>query len=265
MAFSRRLRNAFLFIAVMGVLAAGNLSAQVLPVLNSFNGRKFNGTLSVPGPVQFDGCTFVTDSIVLDHSYGVVFRNCSFESRNAVLYLAGSGDGMILKDCSINGCGLFRFSRKPLLSDRNYIANVTINGLEWVVSDDDESVIDIQGLDLEENVQGNLNGPVVMFVSADKKQLKGGETANLKIRGLDKDMFVGWHCMDSTANIVVENESDCFFIAPQTVTERRDVLVTAYTECGLEAACIMTLVPDNNAVIPKGNKKEKSKRSGKRK
>lgn len=265
MVISRRLQNAFLMLAVMGIIAANNLSAQVLPVLNSFNNRVFNGTLGVFGPVLFDGCTFVTDSIVLDHSYGVVFRNCSFESRNAVLYLAGSGDGMILTDCCINGCGLLRFSRKPLLSDRNYIANVTINGLEWVVSDDDESVTDIQGLDLEERVQGTLDGPVVMLVSADKKQLKGGETANLTIRGLDKDMFVGWHCLDSTANIVVENESDCLFIAPHTVTEKRDVLITAYTECGLEAACMLTLVPDDKTVIPKGNKKEKSKRSGKKK
>lgn len=267
MAISRLLQKAYLLLAVFGMGVAETMSAQVLSVLNSFSNRTFNGTVNVSWPVLFDHCTFVTDSIVLNHSYGAVFRNCRFESGNSVLYLAGSGDGMILSDCDVNGCGCVRFSLQQSMCDRNYIQNVTVNGLEWLVPDDQESITDIEGLELGQSVQGLPSGPMLMLVSADKTTLKTGDASNLRIRGLEKGMFVGWHSADSAVVLSVDDDFCCSVRAIQKVTQRKDVLITAYTEYGLEAACMLTIIPDDPVVADKGkkNKKDKPSRRKKRK
>ena len=89
-----------LSVAVATVLVTvASASAQTVPALDTFSGRTFEGTVYASWPVVFDGCTFITDSVVLNHSYGTVFRNCSIESRTGVLYMAESGDGIILADC----------------------------------------------------------------------------------------------------------------------------------------------------------------------
>ena len=134
-------------------------------MLNSFRSRTFNGTVDVSWPVEFDGCTFLTDSVVLSRSYGAVFRNCRFESRSGKLYMAESGSGMILSGCEITGCDRFSFSRNPEPADRNYVADVTVNGSELNVPEEQESVIEIDGLDLAMSVEGGSRGPLLMPLS----------------------------------------------------------------------------------------------------
>ena len=248
---------------MLAVVPAGNsLSAQVLPVLNSFRDRTFNGTIDVSWPVVFDGCTFVTDSIVLRHSYGAVFRNCRFESRTGVFYVAESGDGMILADCDVAGCKELRFCRIPSLSDRNYITGVTVNGDECTVLDEQEGIVDIDGLGLSESVMGKSDGPLIMIMSSGKSVLGSGESALITVCGLDKGMFVGWQSSDPAVKLGVEGDFSCTVTAPLQITEDRIAVISAYTEYGLEAACIMTLKADGEtaaSVKKKGKASRKNK------
>ena len=71
MAMSKLLKMSCMLFAAMCISATSVVQAQVLPILNSFSNRTFNGTVDVSWPVLFDGCIFVTDSVVLRHSYGV--------------------------------------------------------------------------------------------------------------------------------------------------------------------------------------------------
>lgn len=132
------------FCVVTLITAASGASAQVLPVLNTFSGRTFEGTLDVSWPVLFDGCTFRTDGLVLKHSYGAVFRNCTFECKGGRLYIAGSGDGIILADCEVKGCDGLSISREFSAAYRNYVTGVTVNGDECSVLDEQETIIDIR-------------------------------------------------------------------------------------------------------------------------
>lgn len=244
----------------MSSMYIGNgLSAQVLPVLNSFRGRTFNGTLDVSWPMLFEDCTFVTDSVVLRHSYGAVFRNCTFESRTGTLYMAENGDGVILADCDVTGCDELRFCRIPSLTDRNYITGVRINGEECSVLDEQESIIDIDGLELSETVTEGSAGPMFMIMNADRNTLRGGETAVVSVRGLEGGMFVGWQSSDPTLELRVDGEFSCTVIAPAQVNESGTVVISAYTEYGLEAACKLTLAADEQTAVSvkKSRKKQR--------
>ena len=42
-----------------------------------------------------------------------------------------------------------------------------------------------------------------MLMCADKKVLKGGETATMQLRGLEKGMFAGWQSSDTLVSIKV--------------------------------------------------------------
>ena len=256
MPMTKLLHRLLLFFAVTGFAVSNGVSAQILPVLNSFSNRTFQGTIDVSWPVEFSGCTFVVDSVVLRHSYGAVFRNCRFESRSGVLYIAGSGDGMILSDCEVTGCDRLMFSREYSIADRNYLNEVRVNGDECTVLEDQETITDIEGLDLSESVNDN-KGPLFMLMSTDRKVLKGGETASMQLRGLEKGMFAGWQSSDTLVSIKVGADAfECTVCAPETVTETRYVLISAYTEYGLEAACVLTLMPEVTAL-----KKERGSRS----
>lgn len=259
MPMTKLLHRLLLFFTVTGITASNGLSAQKLPVLNSFSNRTFQGTVDVSWPVEFNGCTFIVDSVVLRHSYGAVFRNCRFESRSGVLYIADSGDGMILSGCEVTGCDKLMFSREYSIADRNYLNDVRINGDEYTVLEDQETITDIEGLELSERVNNN-NGPLFMLMCADKKVLKGGETATMQLRGLEKGMFAGWQSSDTLVSINVGADAfECTVFAPETVTEKRNVLISAYTEYGLEAACVLTLMPETTAF--KKEKGSKSKRT----
>ena len=230
---------------VMLVAATTGASAQVLPVLNTFSGRTFEGTVDVSWPVLFDGCTFHTDGVVLNHSYGAVFRNCTFESKGGMVYVAETGDGIILADCEFKGCDGLMMSKEYTPADRNYITDVTVNGEECTVLDDQTAIIDIDGLELSESVRGSSNGPMLMIMSADRSSINGGETAHVKVRGLEKGMFIGWLSSDQDVEIKVgDDEMSCTVYAPESVREDKSVIISAYTEYGLEAACIIRLVPD---------------------
>lgn len=245
MKVSKALQKVCVLLASAFLASGGNIRAQVLPVLNSFRNMTFEGTLDVSWPVAFDGCTFRTDSVVLKHSYGAVFRNCRFESRSGVLYVSGSGDGMILSDCEITGCDRLMLSRDYTLADRNYISGITVGGEECSVLDDQEMVIDIDGLELSETVKGNGDGPLIMLMSADRYALKGGETAGVRLRGLEDGMFAGWLSSDPDLRILVNDDGfGCTVTAPAVIDSKRDVIISAYTEYGLEAACVITLLPD---------------------
>lgn len=274
MLMSKRLYRLFVPVAVVLMTAVQGVWAQVIPVVHGFSGRTFDGTVDVSWPVSFDSCTFVTDSVVLNQSYGAVFRNCRFESRTGRLYIAGSGDGMIMADCDVTGCEGFRFSLRASDSDRNYITGVRVNGDECTVMDEQESIIDIEGLELEETVRGKATGPMLMLMSADRTALKDAETAHLTLRGLENGMFVGWQLSDPVAEMTVKNDFSCSITAPDSITEGRKVIVSAYTEYGLEAACEIELVPREQMVVldkkarkklEKARKKQEKKLRKKRK
>lgn len=227
------------------IAATTGVSAQVLPVLNTFSGRTFEGAVDVSWPVLFDGCTFRTDGVALKHSYGAVFRNCTFESKGGMVYVAETGDGIILADCEFKGCDGLMISKVFSPASRNYITGVTVNGEECSVLDEQVTIIDIDGLELSESVLGISNGPMLMIMSADRSTLKSGESAQVKVRGLDQGMFIGWLSSDPDVVIKVgDDEMSCTVYAPESVKDDKSVIISAYTEYGLEAACMIRLVPD---------------------
>ncbi len=239
------------------VLSVSSVCAQVLPLLGQFRGSTFSGTVDVSWPVLFEDCTFVTDSVVLRHSYGALFRNCRFESRTGVLYMAGSGDGIILADCDVTGCSELRFSMNQTAADRNYVTGVRVNADECAVLDDQESIIEIDGLELDDCVRGDLDGPVMLIMSADKTALKAGEIATLRLRGLENGMFVGWKASDPATRLTVDGAFTCMVTAPEQIEGNRTVVVSAYTEYGLEAACVITLESGKTITENKSRKKRK--------
>lgn len=218
------------------IAAASGASAQVLPVLNTFTGRTFEGTVNVSWPVLFDGCTFRTDEVVLKHSYGVVFRNCKFEGKGGNLYIAESGDGIILADCEVTGCDALSICKEYRPANRNYITDVTVNGEECSVLDEQETIIDIDGLELEESVRGESDGPMFMIMNSDKSVLTKGEIAYLQVRGLEKGMFVGWSASDRGIRLTVDEDGLGCRVYAADVSDLNSVVVSAYTEYGLEAA-----------------------------
>lgn len=263
MVISRRLYVLYMLLAVT-LFAASGVSAQMLPILNSFRSRTFDGTVDVSWPVEFDGCTFMTDSVVLSHSYGAVFRNCRFESRSGKLYVAESGSGMILSGCDFTGCDGFSFSRHPEPADRNYISDVTVNGSELSVWEELESVVEIDGLGVAESVAGSSNGPLLMLMSTPNNVLRPGETATLQVRGLEDGMFIGWHVSDSTVSIKVGDDPfACMVTMPEQEAGQKSFIVCAYTEYGLEAACELFLRPQAETVVTP-ERKVKNKRSSRK-
>ncbi len=239
--------------ALLMCLSAGvGMNARTLPVLNRFSNRSFDGTVQVSWPVLFEGCTFRTDSIVLSRSYGAILRNCRIESTSGVLYIAQEGDGIILSDCELIGCSELRFTPAPSVQDRNYVSGVMIGDSEYEVSDDEETVIDIDGLGLSDIVNGLKEGPMVLTIQADKTDLKAGETATLRLRGLDEGMFLGWSVSDPEAVIKVNADGfSCSVTMPSDTREPCSVVVSAHTEYGLEAAQVIHVQPLKSAAKAK--------------
>lgn len=225
-----------MLVATVLIAAASGASAQVLPVLNTFSGRTFSGTVDVSWPVLFEGCTFRTDGAVLKKSYGAVFRNCKFEGKGGRLCIAESGDGIILVDCQVTGCDGLSINKDYNPANRNYITGVTVNGEECSVLDEQETIIDIDGLELEESVRGESDGPLFMIMNADKTVLESGGIAYLQVRGLEKGMFVGWSSSARGLKLTVdENGMGCRVYAAD-VGNLKSAVISAYTEYGLEAA-----------------------------
>ena len=226
---------------LMVVLPLGKgLSAQVLPVLNTFSGRTFEGTVDVSWPVLFDGCTFRTDGTVISHSYGAVFRNCTFECTGGELYIAGSGDGIILADCQVKGCDALSISREFSPANRNYITGVTVNGEECSVLDEQETIIDIDGLELADRVTDG-SGPLIMIMSSDKNVLRKGEIAYMHLRGLEEGMFVGWQASDPGLRLTVDEDGMGCRVYAASIKGNGKAVISAYTEYGLEAALMITI------------------------
>lgn len=260
MLMSKQLHKAVALLLTVLSMSAGT-QAQVLPILGSFRGSTFRGTLDVSWPAVFENCTFVTDSVVLRHSYGALFRNCRFESLSGVLYMAQSGSGMILTGCEVTGCSELRFSRTPSVADRNYVADIKVNGEECPVTDDQETIIDIDGLELYRNITDGKSEPLFMLLSPDRCELAGGQTAVVSIRGLKSGMFVGWQSSDPSVRIVVDDPFVCRITAPEMIAEPHTAVISAYTEYGLEAACEIRLVPDRT--VSDSNKRERKGRKRK--
>lgn len=225
-----------MLVATVLIAAVTGASAQVLPVLNTFSGRTFEGTVDVSWPVLFENCTFRTDGVVLNHSYGAVFRNCKFECKGGNLYVAGSGDGIILADCDVTGCDGLSICKEYDPANRNYITGVTVNGEECTVLDEQETIIDIEGLELEERVHDLSDGPLFMIMNADKSVLESGEIAYLRVRGLEKGMFVGWSASDSGLKLTVDEDGLGCRVFAADVRNLKSAVISAYTEYGLEAA-----------------------------
>ncbi len=221
--------------AAMLFTAASGAWAQVLPVLNTFSGRTFEGTADVSWPVLFDGCTFRTDGLVINHSYGAVFRNCTFECTGGELCIAGSGDGIILADCEVKGCNALSICREFSPASRNYIMGVTVNGEECTVLDEQETIIDIDGLEMAESVADG-SGPMIMIMSADKSVLRKGEIAYMHLRGLEEGMFVGWQSSDNGLKLTVDADGMGCRVYAASIKGNKKAVISAYTEYGLEAA-----------------------------
>lgn len=221
--------------AAMLFTAASGAWAQVLPVLNTFSGRTFEGTVDVSWPVLFDGCTFRTDGLVINHSYGAVFRNCTFECTGGELCIAGSGDGIILADCEVKGCNALSICREFSPASRNYITGVTVNGEECTVLDEQETIIDIDGLEMAESVADG-SGPMIMIMSADKSVLRKGEIAYMHLRGLEEGMFVGWQSSDNGLKLTVDADGMGCRVYAASIKGNKKAVISAYTEYGLEAA-----------------------------
>ena len=129
------------------------------------------------------------------------------------------------------------------------MSGVTIDGREYEVPDDDETVTDIEGLALDDIVNGLREGPMVLSIQADKTDLKAGETATLRVRGLDEGMFLGWSASDPEAVIKVNADGfSCSVTMPADIEEPCSVVVSAHTEYGLEAAEAIKVEPLRSAV-----------------
>ena len=241
MVMPKRLHRLSVLCAVMMIAAVSGISAQVLPVMNTFSGRTFEGTLDVSWPVLFDGCTFKTDGPVIKHSYGAVFRNCKFECAGGQLCIAESGDGIILADCEVNGCDALSICGEYSPASRNYITGVTVNGEECTVLDEQETIIDIDGLEMAESALGESDGPLFMIMSADKNVLGKGEIAYLHLRGLEEGMFVGWQSSDAGLKLTVDADGLGCRVYAADVKDLKHAVVSAYTEYGLEAAVVITI------------------------
>ena len=62
-------------------------------------------------------------------------------------------------------------------------------------------------------------------------------------------MFVGWRSSESDVRIVVEGDGySCRVYAPDSIGKQENVIISAYTEYGLEAACQLQLMPDTQSV-----------------
>ena len=236
MLMPKRLHRLSMLVMAVLIAAASDISAQILPVLNTFSGRTFEGTVDVSWPVLFENCTFRTDGVVLNHSYGAVFRNCKFECKGGNLYVAGSGDGIILADCEVTGCEGLSICKEYAPANRNYITGVTVNGEECTVLDEQETIIDIEGMELEESVRGLSDGPMFMIMSADKSVLESGEIAYLRVRGLTKGMFVGWSASARGLKLTVDEDGLGCRVYAADVRDLKSAVISAYTEYGLEAA-----------------------------
>ena len=232
-----------MLVATVFIAAVTGASAQVLPVLNTFSGRTFEGTVDVSWPVLFDNCTFRTDGVVLKHSYGAVFRNCKFECTGGQLCIAEKGDGIILADCEVKGCDALSLSKKYSPDNRNYIMNVTVNGEECSVLDEQETIIDIDGLELAESVRGQSDGPLFMLMYTDRRGLNRGETANIRLRGLEKGMFVGWKSSDNGLKLTVDDDGLGCKVYAADVRNVSTAVISAYTEYGLEASVMILVAP----------------------
>lgn len=237
MATSKLKLKQFMLLAVVLMTALQGSSAQVLPVLNTFTGRTFDGTVDVSWPVLFDGCTFHTDGVVLRHSYGAVFRNCKFECPGGELFITGSGDGIILADCEVKGCDSLSICQEYNPAHRNYITGVIVNGHECSVLDEQSTIMDIDGLELADCVRGESEGPMFMIMSADKKIVENGETVNFHVSGLEEGTFVGWRSSESSVKLSVSEDGLSCRAMVLRVKEDTKLVISAYTEYGLEAAC----------------------------
>lgn len=236
MLMRKRLHRLSMLAATVLIAATTGARAQVLPVLNTFSGRTFTGTVDVSWPVLFENCTFRTDGAVLKKSYGAVFRNCRFEGKGGNLCIAGSGDGIILVDCQITGCDGLSISKDYNPANRNYITGVTVNDEECSVLDEQETIIDIDGLELEESARGETNGPLFMIMNADKTVLESGGIAYLQVRGLENGTFVGWSASARGLKLTVDEDGMGCRVYAADVRNLKSAVISAYTEYGLEAA-----------------------------
>jgi hypothetical protein len=65
-----------------------------------------------------------------------------------------------------------------------------------------------------------------------------GDTVSLQLMGLDEDEFVGWRSSAPEAKIKAQDALRCLVSIPDG---EKEVAVWAYTEYGLEAACLINV------------------------
>lgn len=245
------------FVASVVLMLNMEAAAQVLHLISEFTGRSFSGTVQVSWPVVFRNCTFKTDSVLISHSYGVLLTGCRIECSNPALYLAGSGSGVIMDDCEVTGPDYIKPALIPSATDRTYLAGLILNGHECSADEEQENIIDMDGLELADAVHDVAAGkktekPLFMTIWSDHSSLKCGDSAVVSVSGLSEDMFIGWHSADTALTLKVrDNPLRCTVFVNGPSQDEHKALVRAFTDYGLEAAVEIRIGSD---------KQEKSKR-----
>jgi len=253
----------------LALLHLSGTRAQVLPLINEFSGMTFNGTVQVSWPVLYRNCTFRTDSILMSRSYGAVLVGCDIECTNSTLYLTGSGSGVVMQDCRISGCEQIVPALNMSMTERTYISGLTLNGHEFTAQEDQEDLIDIDGLEMADAVQaitggGKTDSPLIMVMTADDRQLKYGGSTMLSVRGLTEGMFVGWYTADTLLMLKVdEDPMKCRVSVNRPVIEDHDAIVSVYTEYGLEAAVKISIESDAPVVEIKSEQVQENRKKRK--
>ena len=82
-----------------------------------------------------------------------------------------------------------------------------------------------------------------LVMSTDKTVLTAGETAYLRVRGLEEGRFIGWRSSVDGVKLIVDDDGlGCRVYEVGDCSD--DVVISAYTEYGLEAACKIFVVSE---------------------
>lgn len=257
-----------------------------------YQNQELEAGQQLPPSAIFLECTFHNaGKPVLGKADGAVFLGCSFICDADSLFLARSGDGIVMAGCRVIGAQSVGWSEEVKESDRNYLYDFTICGQNEPELYGCQQTVDMEGLRLADafvyetengdicyNLANLLNRPEldVTLNSAEQylgRSLKGlpvrmtvcaseqgiecgsGQVVTVCAGGLDADMFIGWTVSDE--RLVLAPSADpasCTVSLKDGVDDTFSAVVTAYTEYGLEQAVSID-VSMKPAPVPQSGKK----------
>ncbi len=234
-------------------------------------GRTFHGQITATFPMAFIDCIFVGDGKpVLKSTDGAIFLNCCFRTDgDGQLYMAGSGNNIVMVDCYLIGYDGFCWSENIRKSDRNYVSGLTLNGTEFSL-ESDANTIEMDGLDIADSFREVHHGDIVYKVpgmsrmarisASDYRLTQKDESVKLTVEGVDDGTFVGWWTDDELVRLVPGPEPmACMAILNDNVRQVHDAMVNVVTETGLELAVLLQV--GNN---PGKNDAEAEKATGRK-